>query len=101
MLCTASEWMFSSGATQKARAIYSLYLKAGAVVPFATHFGHACPAPRFEDVTKTRFRLTWMSARDVAHRHKEGLVVLWLVMVSGAIISAILLRIRQRGRRGI
>ncbi len=100
MLCTASNWMFSSGATEKARAIYRLYLKAGAVVPFATHFGHACPAPRFEDVTKTQVKLIWTTIRDVTHRHGGRFFVLGLVAVSGVIISAILLRIRRRSVGG-
>jgi tetratricopeptide (TPR) repeat protein len=100
MLCTASEWMFSSGATQKARAIYSLYLKAGAVVPFATHFGHACPAPRFQDVTKTQVKLIWTAVRDVTHRHGGRFFVLGLVAVSGVIISAISLRMRRRRAGG-
>ena len=101
VLCHASEWMLSSHADEKAQTIYARYLKAGAVVGFATHFGHACPEPDFGSVTKTRERLAWISARDTVHRHKAMFFVSGLLVFASGIASVIWVRIRQRGRKGI
>jgi hypothetical protein len=101
VLCHASEWMFSSHADDKAQAVYARYLKAGAVVGFATHFGHACPEPDFGSVTKTRERLAWIAARDTVHRHKALFFISGLLVFAGGMTSVIWVRIRQRGRKGI
>ncbi len=54
VLCRATGWMLGTGnrqggdpATPKAGALYARYIREGAAVPFATHFGNDCPPPDF------------------------------------------------------
>lgn len=54
VLCEASHWMMSSH-DPSARTIYERYVKEGAIVPWATHFGHDCPAPDFEAASHLRW----------------------------------------------
>ncbi len=60
VLCRATGWMLGTvnmaggdPAVPKASALYARYLREGAIVPFATHFGGNCPDPDF--VAAARF----------------------------------------------
>ncbi len=85
VLCHASQWMFSSHADEKARSIYARYVSEGAVVPFATHFGHDCPEPDFGSVTKTRHKEFLINARDTVHRHKLSFIFLCVLLAAGGV----------------
>lgn len=51
VLCRATGWMVDRDET-KAQSIYRRYLKNGALVPWASHFGHNCPEPEFDRAAK-------------------------------------------------
>jgi hypothetical protein len=70
LLCHAAAWMLQTDEPAKARAIYRLYVQNGAVVPFATDFGHHCPAPDFAAAPATQRRLLALDAKSAIHRHK-------------------------------
>jgi hypothetical protein len=93
ILCQAAHWMLSSGADERARAIYRRYVTTGAVVPFATHFGHDCPDPDFSAVQATRRTLAVAEARDVVHRHKPA------ILVGGSVAALLAAAIIWRRRR--
>jgi tetratricopeptide (TPR) repeat protein len=85
ILCQASGWMMSSHADEKARALYVRYVRDGAIVPFATHFGHGCPEPDFSAVSTTQWKLIVIKARDTVHQQKAPVVMggVLLLLVSG------------------
>ncbi|CAI3950961.1 tetratricopeptide repeat protein [Commensalibacter communis] len=47
----------------KSRELYNLYLKNGAVVPFAKDFGYNCPQPKFGAVPKLKRDLFWKEVK--------------------------------------
>ncbi|MDI2112192.1 tetratricopeptide repeat protein [Commensalibacter nepenthis] len=53
----------SQFAYAKSRELYNLYLKNGAVVPFATTFGYNCPQPKFGAVPKLKRDLFWKEVK--------------------------------------
>ena len=72
ILCHAATWSFSTNDTERARAIWHRYTATGARVPFARHFGRACPAPDFDAVWQTRSKLAVIDIRNTVHRHKPA-----------------------------
>ncbi len=48
VLCQAADWMLQTGELERAQALYQRYVREGAVVPWAVHFGYDCPAPDFD-----------------------------------------------------
>ena len=50
VLCRASNWTHPE--SDQGRTFYARYVKEGAIVHWATHFGHRCPEP---DFTQTRY----------------------------------------------
>jgi hypothetical protein len=66
--------------------LYQWYLKEGAVVPWATNFGHDCPEPDF--VSAASFTQTQASSearrRHLMLRHR------WVVVVQLAIIAVVI-----------
>ncbi|CAI3950149.1 unnamed protein product [Commensalibacter communis] len=50
-------------AEAKSRELYNLYLKNGAVVPFAKDFGYNCPQPKFGAVPKLKRDLFWKEVK--------------------------------------
>ncbi len=95
ILCQAAGWMFSSHADEKAHAIYRRYVGTGAVVPFATHFGRACPEPDFAAVSATREKLATLEVRDAVHRNKPSLAAAALLLAVAGFAA-----VRARRRRG-
>ncbi len=53
VLCHAAQWALSLNDQPQAQTIYRRYVAQGAMVPFATHFGHSCPAPDFAGAPTT------------------------------------------------
>jgi len=47
ILCAATGWMLSTGATKPAADLYRRYVKNGRAFDWASHFGHDCPEPDF------------------------------------------------------
>lgn len=89
VLCQAAGWMMSSDADERAQAIYARYVREGALVPFAAHFGHDCPEPDFGAVSGTRWRVWRVDARDTVHRRKLPVVaggVFLLLVVGGGMV---------------
>jgi len=83
-LCAATGWMRqTSGAEDRAKALYHRYVHDGAVVPFARNFGRDCPEPDFEEA---RFFPEWAvvrNAKGIAKRHAWPLAVGVAVMAAG------------------
>ena len=94
ILCQASHWMLSSHADEKAAAIYRRYVSTGAVVPFATHFGHGCPEPDFAAVSATRQKLASLQVRDVIHRHKQAIAAGTALLLAAVAASTVWARRR-------
>lgn len=98
VLCEATHWMLSSGNDDKAQALYERYVQHGAVVPWATHFGHDCPAPEFH-------RANWMLAKEQMHggrvwaRHHKS-VAIGAAAATAAVLAGlgwwIVSRVRRR-----
>jgi cellulose synthase operon protein C len=96
ILCQASAWMIQSHADERAWAIYLRYVERGAVVPFATHFGQACPEPDFAAVQATRWKLVTIDARAAIHGRK------WAVGAAGGCLMLIAAAfVVFRARRGL
>jgi hypothetical protein len=84
----------------RASSLYQRYVRTGPPVPFATHFGHACPAPDFDAAA----REWWQAPARQAHRwirqnHRKALaggVAVLAVLVAG---TALLLVRRRRVRQ--
>lgn len=51
----------------RAREIYDLYIKNGAIVPFSTHFGQDCPEPDFAAISILQYKLLWQGLRSYIH----------------------------------
>ena len=79
--------MPSSHANEKAAAINRRYVSMGAVVPFATHFGHGCPEPNFAAASATRQKLISQQARDAIHRHEWSMAAGTALLLAAAIGS--------------
>ncbi|MFL9876230.1 hypothetical protein [Paraburkholderia megapolitana] len=67
----------------RANAIYQRYVKDGAVVPFAAHFGRDCPAPDFRAASRFPYVQAWRTMRYWVHRHLYVPVVVVLLGIAG------------------
>ena len=83
VLCHAANWMFSSGNEERAQALYQRYVKQGAVVDFATHFGHDCPAPAFKPAAWMAVKLQLAQGRRWARHHKP---LAWTAIAGSALL---------------
>ncbi|PYD75613.1 hypothetical protein [Novacetimonas pomaceti] len=72
VLCTAAGWESGDEAD-----LYARYVRQGAYVPFARHFGKDCPAPDFRAAAYFPYRQSWRRAR---HDIRHG----WLPFAGGA-----------------
>lgn len=82
VLCQAAGWVVNQDG-KKADEIYRLYVKNGASVAWATHFGRNCPAPEFGRAAMTE---AWSKATPLKrhpHRTAGGLAAIAL-MLAGA-----------------
>jgi hypothetical protein len=111
VLCTATGWMIETrpsmddwswldldaleadGGADKAREIYRLYLKRGALVPWASHFGLNCPEPDFDAAYGTMRRQALHAVRHAVRPY------FWPLMGLGALFGLAVVRWRQI-RRG-
>lgn len=110
VLCKASGWMLDGppdygdngdGAPPvvperllKATALYERYVKQGAYVPWAEHFGESCPEPDFASARVMQRHLYVVKARR-AVRHNVPLLTGGLVLVIG-LASFTVVRRRRR-----
>lgn len=98
VLCHAANWMFSSGNEERAQALYQRYVKQGAVVDFATHFGHDCPAPAFKPAAWMAVKQQLAQGRRWARYQKplawSGLVT--ALLLSGGVALVLWRRRSQR-----
>jgi hypothetical protein len=70
MLCQAADWMRVSHEDKEVHTLWVAYLRTGAAVPFAKHFGKSCPDPDFDAARTTNRRLAIIRAHDFIHTHK-------------------------------
>lgn len=81
VLCQAVGWVVGQD-DKKAKEIYRLYVENGARVPWATHFGHNCPAPQFGRAAVTE---AWSKATPLKRhprRTAAGAVAVALILAS-------------------
>ncbi len=99
VLCSAAGWSLGVGDAARAAALYRLYVSNGARVRFATHFGHACPAPDFADAWKATAKSALMEVRAQVHRRKPEAAGVAAAILAMVVLLIILLRKRFRLRR--
>jgi hypothetical protein len=95
VLCAGTGWMLNTADAQAdARALYQRYLKNGAHVGFAKHFGHHCPSPDFngaiyfERVQPLRDARHWVSKHRITSAGIGAgavVLVLLLLVLTGAL----------------
>jgi cellulose synthase operon protein C len=63
--------------------LYQRYLKEGAVLPLATHFGRHCPEPDFASAVQ------FVQAQEIreAHRHSQIVRHRWIVLVKLVLVA--------------
>jgi hypothetical protein len=66
--------------------LYQRYLKAGAVVPWATKFGHDCPEPDFDSA----IQFVQAQAIHDARRRTQMIHHRWLVLMKLALLAVCL-----------
>jgi tetratricopeptide (TPR) repeat protein len=66
--------------------LYQRYLKEGAVVPWATHFGRHCPEPDFDNAVQ------FVKAQEIheARRHSKMIHHRWTVLLQLALVAVCL-----------
>ncbi|WP_216635820.1 DUF3142 domain-containing protein [Magnetospirillum moscoviense] len=64
VLCHASDWMQQTWEMGRSWDIYQRYVREGAHVPFARHFGRKCPTPDFAAAPASERRLMILKARN-------------------------------------
>jgi hypothetical protein len=83
-LCQATEWT-----TDESRkdGFYRRYIKEGAIVPWADHFGHDCPDPDFAEARHFQLHrdLHWLNKKIRLHWRLEAGITICLV---GALVIA-------------
>lgn len=68
VLCHATQWIRPADNNQ-AQDLYHLYVSKGAIVPWATHFGHHCPTPDFTMARYENIRRVFIWIKLAGHRH--------------------------------
>ncbi len=81
VLCTAASWNVGE---QVRTALYLRYVKQGAYVAFARHFGRGCPAPDFHAAARFGTRQRWRSARYWLHHHLYVALALVVALAAGS-----------------
>jgi len=83
VLCRASGWMLQTpGENARALSLYHRYLKQGAHVSWATHFGRNCPEPDFARASSLQHRQLYRHWRRTASLHR------WWIAAIAALIAA-------------
>lgn len=96
VLCKATGWMYQTGEDDKASELYHAYVKQGAVVPWATHFGHNCPEPDFDAAPKTQRKQIIGQMRHVVSQQRWAFAGTGLIFGAAAIVGGLLWRKRRR-----
>ena len=91
-LCHATTWIRPRD-EDKADSFYQRYVKQGAIVPWATHFGHNCPDPDFNAARHFQLKHYWNRIRHELHR-RSVIGVLAIVVVLG--VGGVAYRQRRR-----
>ena len=96
VLCRATGWMLDGhGDPDRVAEIYGRYVKQGARVPWATHFGRDCPEPDFAEAKHLQWIQPVWTARHFVGRHRWGFGGALLLSIGGA--GVLILR-RRRNR---
>ncbi|WP_133646627.1 hypothetical protein [Paraburkholderia flava] len=74
---------FASDDADRAAALYQRYVKQGAAVPFAAHFGRDCPAPDFSAAARFPYVHAWRITRYWVHRHLYVPVAVLFIGLAG------------------
>ncbi|HEU5048219.1 MAG TPA: hypothetical protein VFT64_10305 [Rickettsiales bacterium] len=84
VLCHATGWIepVDEG---RAQELYRLYISKGAIVPWATHYGHHCPAPDFTMAKYQDIRRIYIWVKLVSRRHP---IIIITVAISGILMVA-------------
>ncbi len=98
VLCNATSWMFDTTARvdgpdgkgdpaqDRVHDMYGRYLRQGAHMDWAAHFGQACPAPDFDAATRTARRQVVRDARTVVHENRPQI----LLAIGGAVLLGLM-----------
>ncbi|MDR3538770.1 MAG: hypothetical protein P4L71_19905 [Acetobacteraceae bacterium] len=98
VLCNATNWMLDTAdkldtpdgkdnpALVRVHALYGRYVREGAHMDWATHFGHDCPQPDFEAAERTARRQILRDARAVEREHRP----LILLAMGGAAVLGLM-----------
>lgn len=110
VLCKATGWMLGSQRSyyyddernealnqeplNRAQAYYARYVKEGPLVPWATHFGHDCPAPDFDAAAHMAKIQVYLDARSFWRGHRREVVFggLGILLIGAALVGARLFR---------
>lgn len=96
VLCKATGWMFQTHENDKANEFYHAYVKQGAVVPWATHFGYSCPNPDFDAAPKTQRKQIIGQMRQFVSQQRWAFAAAGLSFAAAALIGGLLWRRRRR-----
>ena len=80
VLCWASHWMLSSHEPEQAWQLYQRYVRDGAHVSWASHFGQLCPAPDFANAEASGEHARWLKLHSLLHRNR---------LAVGAVVAAL------------
>jgi len=96
VLCQATGWMLADyGDPDRVKELYARYLKQGAHVAWATHFGRDCPEPDFAEAKHLQWVEPVWAARHFAGRYRWAFGAALLVLIGGAGVL-----VRRRNRQG-
>ncbi len=90
LMCQATGWMLDTD-PRRAAALYHRYLRQGASVRWAKHFGHNCPTPDFHGASSLPWKQRYWAVRHFTRRA-------WPFALAGlvALIALVILRRRRR-----
>ncbi len=97
VLCHASDWALRTQDAPLAGGYYRDYVAHGAVVPFATDFGHHCPEPDFAGAARLRWTLPLRQVAGPARHHPILLAATGTALLLGT--GLVRLALTRRGRR--
>ncbi len=90
MMCQATAWVIDTD-PKRAAALYGKYVRVGAHVGWAAHFGRACPQPDFSSAAKLPWRQFYWNARHMAKRA-------WPFGLIALVVGIALVVVRRRRR---
>ncbi|MBB6251306.1 hypothetical protein [Nitrospirillum iridis] len=78
------------------RALYQRYVATGPLVPWATHFGHACPAPDFDAAAKEWWQAPARHVHTWVRQNHRKAVVAGAAVLAVLVAGTTLLLVRRR-----